>query len=193
MEWVIIGSGIGLLPVWHQANSCTDWLIVNEKQISVPLLLVLKCNHFVNVLCQWEMMLHCNVVSHWLWAHLQNDHCSWTNAALLSIGLVSINFKEISTKIVIQMFSHMKMHFKMSSANCQPFCTDPGVLSNVIYTFFSHNMEGSIKPNKNVWLTLCHWLISPPRVPHTLVSRQWTGLSIGSGNGVSPVRRQAII
>ena len=33
-------------------------------------------DHFMNALSQWEMMLHCNVISHWL-STCTNDPCSW--------------------------------------------------------------------------------------------------------------------
>ena len=44
----------------------------------------------------------------------------WTNVRVLSIGPMGTNFSEISIKI--QTFSFKKMHFKMSSAKCQPSC-----------------------------------------------------------------------
>ena len=51
---------------------------------------------------------------------------TWTNAGILLIGPLGINFSEIW--IGIQIFSFMKMHLKMSSAKWRPFCLCPNVL-----------------------------------------------------------------
>ena len=44
----------------------------------------------------------------------------WTNAGILLIGTLETNFSEIL--IEIHTFSFRKMHLKMPSGNCQPFC-----------------------------------------------------------------------
>ena len=44
----------------------------------------------------------------------------WSNAGILLIGHLGTNFIEIL--IGIQTFSFKKMHLKMSSAKCRPFC-----------------------------------------------------------------------
>ena len=44
----------------------------------------------------------------------------WTNAVSLSIGPLGTNFSQIVFKI--QTFSLKKMHLKMSSGKCRPFC-----------------------------------------------------------------------
>ena len=44
----------------------------------------------------------------------------WTNAGLLLIGPLRKNFNEISIKILSFLFK--KMHLKVSSAKCRPFC-----------------------------------------------------------------------
>ena len=64
VNWVSIGSGNGLSPVWQEA-------------------------------------------------------ITWTKAGLLSSEPLRINFSEIG--IELQNFSFMKMHFKMSSVEWQPF------------------------------------------------------------------------
>ena len=51
---------------------------------------------------------------------VQRQAITWTNADLLSIGLLGANFSEIW--IQIQSSSFMKRHMKMSSAKWQPFC-----------------------------------------------------------------------
>ena len=50
----------------------------------------------------------------------------WTNAGILLIGPLGTNFSEIF--IEIQIFSHIKMHLKMSSAKGRPFCLGLNVL-----------------------------------------------------------------
>ena len=50
----------------------------------------------------------------------------WINAGILLIGPLGTKFNEIL--IEIDLFSFMKMHLKMSSAKCRPFCLGPNVL-----------------------------------------------------------------
>ena len=88
---------------------------------------------------------------------------------ILLIGPLGTNFNEIL--INNYKFSFRKMHLKMSSWKWRPFCLGPNVLTN-------------LPPHENYHLT--HW----GRVTHICVSK----LSIiGSDNGLSPDRRQAII
>ena len=54
----------------------------------------------------------------------------WTNTGMLLIGPLGTNFIEILIRI--QIFSFRKMHLKMSSARCRPFCLGLNVL-NVSY------------------------------------------------------------
>ena len=49
----------------------------------------------------------------------------WNNAGIFLIGPSGTNFSE--NLIGIQTFSFKKMHFKMSSAKCRPFCRDLNV------------------------------------------------------------------
>ena len=51
----------------------------------------------------------------------------WNNAGILSIGLLGANFSEILIEILI--FSFKKMHLKVSSAKCRPFCLGLNVLT----------------------------------------------------------------
>ena len=53
----------------------------------------------------------------------------WVNAGILFIRPVGANFSEILIKIHI--FSFKKMHLKMSSAKCRPFCLGLNVLGTV--------------------------------------------------------------
>ena len=50
----------------------------------------------------------------------------WTNAGILLIGSLGTNFNEIL--IGIQTFLFKKMHLKLSSAKCRPFCLGLSVL-----------------------------------------------------------------
>ena len=52
----------------------------------------------------------------------------WTNAGILLIGLLGTNLSEIL--IEIDTFSFKKMHLKMSSAKCRPFCLGLNVLTH---------------------------------------------------------------
>ena len=52
----------------------------------------------------------------------------WTNAGLLSIGHLGTNFSEISREI--HTFSFKKMHLKMPSWKCRPFCLCLNVLTD---------------------------------------------------------------
>ena len=51
----------------------------------------------------------------------------WTNAGILLIGPLGTNFSEIL--IGVQTFSFKKMHLKMSSGQCRPFCPGLNVLT----------------------------------------------------------------
>ena len=50
----------------------------------------------------------------------------WTNAGILVIGPYGTNFSEILIEIIT--FSLKKMHLKMSSGKCRPFCLGLNVL-----------------------------------------------------------------
>ena len=50
----------------------------------------------------------------------------WTNAGILLIAPLGTNFSEILSEI--DTFSFKKMHLKMSSGKCRPFCLGLNVL-----------------------------------------------------------------
>ena len=52
----------------------------------------------------------------------------WTNAGVLLIRTLGTNFSDFLSKI--RAFSFKKMHLKMSSAKCRPFCLGLNVLIN---------------------------------------------------------------
>ena len=64
----------------------------------------------------------------WLGADQAPSHI-WTNAGVLSIGPLVINFSEILMEI--QTFSLKKMHLKMLSVKWRPSCLSINVLSHV--------------------------------------------------------------
>ena len=100
----------------------------------------------------------------------------WTNAGILLIGAFETHCSEIL--IEIYTFSFKKMHLKMSSGKGRPSWL--GVNALTVSLFFLRNAR-IINDD-----TLTHW----GRVTHICVSK----LSIlGSDNGLSPGRRQAII
>ena len=53
----------------------------------------------------------------------------WTNAGILLIGILEINFSEILSEI--QSFSFKKMHLKMSSGKWRPCCLGLNVLKRL--------------------------------------------------------------
>ena len=56
----------------------------------------------------------------------------WTNAGILLIGPLGTKFSEIL--IAIHTFSFKKMHPKLSSAKCRPFCLGLNVLTEAMLT-----------------------------------------------------------
>ena len=55
----------------------------------------------------------------------------WTNAEIWSMRPLRTNFSEILIKI--HTFSFKKMHLRMSSAKCRPFCLGLNVLSELFF------------------------------------------------------------
>ena len=70
-----------------------------------------------------------------------------TNAGILLIGSVGINFSEIF--IEIHTFSFRKMHLKMSSAKLRPFCLGLNVLR---WSLLKHTYSRLIVCNIYAWL-----------------------------------------
>ena len=96
----------------------------------------------------------------------------WTNPVLLSIGPLGTDFSEIVLEI--QTFLFKKMNLKMLSGKCQPFCLGLNVLR-----------AGEVKMSGNLHNSFVNsW---PPSVASA------NRVSIGSDNGLSPIRCQAII
>ena len=65
----------------------------------------------------------------------------WTNAGILLIGPLGINFSEI----LINTFSFKKMHLQMSSAKWRPFCPRGDELTSIdaiMYLWPSSSVHG---------------------------------------------------
>ena len=60
----------------------------------------------------------------------QHQASIWTNVRILLTGPLVTNFSEISIRI--QTFSFKKMHLKMWSAKCHPFCLGLNVLTFLV-------------------------------------------------------------
>ena len=120
-------------------------------------------------------MLSCNILTHWGWVmHIwvskltiigsdiglspeRRQSIIWTNAGMLLIGPLGINFSKILIKI--QTFSLKKMHLKMLSAKRHPFCLGLNVLikkyhlheTEIWWNLFSIHLtvESILCPNTN--------------------------------------------
>ena len=124
----------------------------------------------------------------------------WTNAGILLIGPSGTYFSEILTGI--QTFSFKKMHLKMSSTKWCSFWLGLNVLIGALRTDFSEIVSEihtfsfkkmHLKTSSTKLWQFCldqNVLTLWGRVTHICVSKL---TSIGSDNGLSPGRRQAII
>ena len=70
-------------------------------------------DHFVYVPSQWEAMLGCNVMSHWIGAQTKWSLCLTVNLTLMN--------KTNEIWIKLPTFSLNEMHFRISSHKCQRF------------------------------------------------------------------------
>ena len=76
---------------------------------------------------------------------------TWTNAGILFIRPLGTNFSGIS--ISIETFSFKKMHLKISSARCRPFCLGLNVIIPVLHR--DHNYRTMDKIILVIWFE-CH-------------------------------------
>ena len=143
-------------------------------QISVPEFPYVKClkheiaYHLNGTLTYWGQMTHKCINK---LTTIDSDNGSSpdrhqavisTNADILLIGPFGTNFREIL--FGIQTFSFKKIHLKMSSVKCQPFCFGLNVLSN--------RNGNSMQPTW-WWLNLdvfhCKWDISTIKFIHIFI------------------------
>ena len=85
---------------------------------------------------------------------VRHQAITWTGAVLLSIKPLGINFSQIVFEIKI--FSFKKMHLKMSSEKCRPFCLDLNVLTHLplvqhIYASVNQVSIGSDNGLRPIW------------------------------------------
>ena len=106
----------------------------------------------------------------------QRQAIIWTNAGILLIGPLEINFSEIL--IDINIFSFNKMHLKMSYAKWRLFRLGLNELKPAVYSYAGWRCTTG---------HLTHW----GRVTHICVNNLM--IIIGSYNGLSSGRHQAII
>ena len=97
-----------------------------------------SCRHYTHILLTHPPS--CRIYASVNWVSIGSDNglspirrqaIIQTNADLLAIGPLRINFREILIKI--QIFSFTKMHMKISSAKWRPFC--PGFDTGAIRCF----------------------------------------------------------
>ena len=123
---------------------------VHKEQTSVIFFIIktflLKITRFQMSSAKWRpFWLRFNVLTHWgRVTHVcvskltiigsdnglspsRRQAIIWTNAGILLIRPSRTNFNDISIKIYV--FSFIKMHLKMSSAKCRPFCLSLNVLT----------------------------------------------------------------
>ena len=88
---------------------------------------------------------------------LSTERCQaiiWTNAGILLIWPLGTKFSEIS--IDINTFSLKKIHFKMSSGKCRPFCLGLNVLRNPYKWIMCESSDGcwsTLKIHGCLWST----------------------------------------
>ena len=95
----------------------------------------------------------------------------WTNAEILLIGPLGINFSEIL--IGIQTFSLRKMHLTMSSAKWRPFCLGLNVLTR-LFTTISHSSELLYITINHKLAVASQWIITN----HLSIQSRWTKYSV---------------
>ena len=122
---------------------------------------------------------------------VQCQAITWTNTDISNIQPIKTNFSEVL--ITIKTFSFMKMHLKVSSATGQPYCLGLTLLMMKNYLLLQWSYLNNRHYHRNCtqsgWveaIMLNHW----GRVTHICIGKLTI---IGSDNGLSPGRRQAII
>ena len=132
----------------------------------------------ISIYCSKIYLTHWGRVTHKCISKLANigsDDCLshgrrraiiWANAKILLIRRLGTDFSGILSEI--HKFSRKKMHLNMSSGKWRPFCLG----LNVLMARFHYSLTHS------------------GRVTHICVGKQTI---IGSNNGLSPERRQALI
>ena len=114
------------------------WCRPGDKPLSEPMMVSLPTYIYVTR-PQWVKMW----LTHWGWVHICVSKLTiigsdnglspgwrpaiiWANGGILLTGPLGTNFIEIL--IAIETFSFEKMHLKILSGKCRPFCLDLNVL-----------------------------------------------------------------
>ena len=137
------------------------WLMVKRSSLAFTSVLIWK-NH-INGLTHWGWVTHICVSKLTI---IGSDNglspgrrqaIIWNNAGLLLIEPLGTNFSEIS--IGIQTFSFKKMHLKMSSGKCRPFCLGLNVLIRPLH--FSEIWIKTQSSSYNKWQFINIFKINP--------------------------------
>ena len=88
----------------------------------------------------------------------QRQAIIWTNAGILSIGPLGINFSEISMEI--QTFSFRKMRLKSSSAKWRPSCLGLNVLKTK-YHVMTVYPSLNVNTNHSNWIAILEGIMFP--------------------------------
>ena len=113
---------------------CSCWEHIKVLILNSHILTRAKTTFYNKQITHWCQVTHMCVTN--LWVIIGSDNgllpvqpqaIIWNNAVLLSIGTLGAYFSEIVFQI--QTFSFKKMHLKMSSGKCQPFCFVLSVLN----------------------------------------------------------------
>ena len=108
----------------------------------------------------------------------------WTNAGILSIGPLGINFSHISMEI--QPFSFIKMRLKSSSVKWQPSCLGLNVLTHWLQQNGQHFFTRHVQIQVLELNFLCFDSIFAKLI------FDWQLWGISSNDGFEPIRQQAI-
>ena len=132
--------------VWWPNVKFSEWKALN----SLFWVSVMTCEHSENKTDLERAFLKLPVLTHWgRVTHICMSNLTiigsnngllpgrrqaiiWTNAEILLIGPLGTNFSEILIKI--HTFSFKKMHLKMVSGKCRPFCLSLSVLISPWWT-----------------------------------------------------------
>ena len=124
---------IHTLNQWWPSHPVHSWIYVSQleplRYLALPLGINITCTASpgsTRVLTDWGRVMHrcdgnlTNIGSDNDLSPGRRQAIIWTNVGILLIGPLGTNFSEIL--ITIHTFSFKKMHLKMSSGKCRPFC-----------------------------------------------------------------------
>ena len=108
----------------------------------------------------------------------QHQAIIWTKAGTLPNGSLGLNFSEIS--IEIHTFSFKKMHLKMLSGNCLPFCPGLNVLTHPLLCHHCNIKNFTYLPEWFRHVERLSWRVKTyPEYPNVFTA-SWACMSISS-------------